>query len=316
VIAAARADGLLCCDIGGDRFAFRGSDVRHVERAEYMRPDRDGARLGTLRLGGQQVPVFALGEVLGSAGRATQARSDGHIAVTGDRSSLTGWWVDRIARVPQPGPADIAPLPSMLGVQAASWFEGLVWLGDQDAALLLSPHNLLTTAAPAHARDTTPMFARPAIGATNESEPVAIVFSTDVLPISATRRFALSGRQIAAVLQPAAPIRVPGCHGHVGGLTWWRRTAVPVIDFRASRDRQTAHARCLIAQCGPRQQGTLVAFAIDAEVTMCRPATDHRLLPEAECPPFASAVFDVNGEAVALVDLDALLMPASVDAIC
>jgi chemotaxis signal transduction protein len=307
--ASHRDDGILCCEVGDARYAFRSRDVRHVERAEYMRLDRgaDG-RFGTLRLGAQHVPVFALGELLAARGASSVDSHDGHIAVTGDRQALTGWLVDRIARAAEPGHGDIAPLPPIVGAPATSWFEGVVWIGEDESALLLAPARLTGEAAATAYSDGGVVFdqPRPAIGA--DPEPVAVVFSTAVLPASAIRRFALSGRQIAAIVPPTPPIPVPGCSDHVSGVTWWRRSVVPVIDFRPAADRSAgAHRRRLIAQCGGRQQGSLVAFSIDSEIVMCRPGADHRLLPDVPCPPFASGVFDVNGEAVALLNLDALL---------
>jgi len=307
--ASQDSDGILCCDVGEERFAFRSHDVRHVERAEYLRPDRgDDGRVGILRLGGQQVPVFSLAEILGrtSANDHQPGGRGGHIAITADRNTLTGWLVDRIERTAQPAPGHVAALPPILGARATSWFEGMVWLDENTSALLLAP-NQLTTPAPrvdASATDAAFTHRRPAGRA--EPEPVAVVFSTTVLPPSAARRYALSGQQIAAIVQPAPPIAVPGCHQFIGGVTWWHRAIVPVLDFRAPSKR-TIHRRQLIAQCGGRQQGSLVAFSIDADVSMCRPAAEHRSLPEVPCPPFASGVFDVDGEAVALLDLDALL---------
>jgi chemotaxis signal transduction protein len=306
---ASRDDGMLCCDVGSARFAFRSSDVRHVERAEYMRADRaDGGRVGTLRLGGQQVPVCSLSEVFGMPSGDDRIKSrDGHIAVTGDRNALTGWLVDRIIRVAEPAAGDVAALPAIVGGRATSWFEALVWLGENDSALLLAPHHLTSTASRVDVGDGTPAFARLQSIVAADPEPVAVVFSTTVLPSSETRRFALSGRQIAAIVQPTATITVPGCSEYVDGVTWWRRSVVPVIDFRAPADRDGTHRRRLIAQCGARQHGSLVAFSIDAEVVMCRPTADHHALATVACPPFASGMFDVKGEAVALLDLDALL---------
>jgi len=299
-------DGILCCEVGRERFAFRSADVRHVERSEYLRPDNgDDGRLGTLRLGGQQVPVFGLGDVLGMTGDGRIHVREGHIAVTGDRQSLTGWYVDRIARAARPAHGDVSPLPSIVGAKATSWFEGIVWLGEDESALLLSPHGLVSP-VPVDAHDDAPTFAQPRTAA--DSESVAVVFSTSVLPASDALRYALSGRQIAAIVQPTPPIAVPGCHDFVDGVMWWRRTAVPVLDFRARIDRHdTTHRRRLIVQCGTRQRGSLIAFSIEPGVFMCRPEADHRLLPEVRCPAFASGVFDVNGQPVALLDLDALL---------
>jgi chemotaxis signal transduction protein len=303
-------DGILCCEVGHERFAFRGKDVRHVERAEYMRPDRgEDGRLGTLRLGGQNVPVFALADVLGrtvdddpSHGRG------GHIAVTADRNGLTGWLADRIERAAEPSPGDIAALPPIVGAQATSWFEGIVRLGDNASALLLAPHRLGSPFQDVDAGPAEPAFTRERPVEAAAPERAAILFSTPVFPPSTATRFALSGRQVAAIVQPTAPLAVPGCHEYVGGITWWHGAVVPVIDFRPPSNRTPCpYHRQLIAQCGSRRYGSLVAFAIDLDVRLCRPGAEHRALPDVPCPPFASGVFNVDGEAVALLDLDALL---------
>ena len=298
-------EGILCCDVGAGRFAFRSRDVRHVERSEYLRIDRgEDGRLGLLKLGGQQVPVFALDEVFGKTPPHQRSNtSDGHIAVTGHRHAMTGWLVDRIARAAQTH-GDIAPLPAIVGSPATSWFEGVVWLDEHDSALLLAPHRLMSTAVEPDAGEL--LFARSKAAAAAEPEPVAVVFSTPALPSHGVQRYALSGRQIAAIVQPAPSLAIPGSKNPVSGVMWWRRTVVPVIDFRDARD-QAAPQRQLIAQCGARHRRSLIAFAIDSEVMMCRPGADHRLLADADRPPFATGVFDVNGEAVALLDLDALL---------
>lgn len=307
--AGAGDDSILCCDVGRERFAFRSADVRHVERADCMRAERgDGGRIGTLKLGEQHVPVFALDEVLGRTPPGGRPSSfDGHIAVTGGRQALVGWLVDRIARVAQPAHGNIAVLPSIVGARASSWFEGIVWLGEDESALLLAPDRLTAPLRRNQPHDDEVAFEQmPSVAAALES--VAVVFSTTVLPASDAFRYALSGRQIAAIVQPTPPTAVPGCNDYVDGVTWWRRTAVPVIDFRAPADRMaTTYRRRLIVQCGARQHGSLVAFSIDPGVFMCRPAADHCLLPAVPCPRFASGVFDVNGETVALLDLDALL---------
>jgi hypothetical protein len=86
---------------------------------------------------------------------------------------------------------------------------------------------------------------------------------------------------------------------------------VPVIDFRGAGDHHDAsqRRRQLIAQCGPRLGSTLVAFAVDAEITLHRPGTGDQKTAGVPCPPFAAGVFDIGGETVALLDLDALLAP-------
>lgn len=302
-----RDEDILCCDVGSERYAFRSRDVHHVERAEHLRVEatRDG-RVGALPLGDRMVPVFALADVLSRRVARPVKNGGGHVAVTGDHDALVGWLVDRMVRAEQPGPGNVARLPGIVGAPATSWFDGIVRLNDGSAALLLAPH-CLNPAAPVPARPT-PAEAVYQPTVVTSPEPVAVVFSTTVLPATAARRFALSGRQIIAIAQPDPPMVVPGCAAHVSGVTWWRGAIVPVIDFRERADRRhDTHRRRLIARCGPHHRGALVAFSIDAEMLMCRPEDGHRQRHDLPCPSFASGIFDIDGEPVALLDLDVLL---------
>jgi len=301
-----RDDGLLCCDAGDERYAFRSRDVLHVERAEHLRHDGAGdGRLGVLTLGEEAVPVFALSAAVGRPFDQFGTSRDGHIAITGDRDTRVGWLVDRIVRVGRPEPEDFAALPSIVGTPATNWFEGIVKVGG-DSALVLAPHGLNPIAP---GRPRTPEAVAPPIAPSHPApEPVAIVFSTSVLPATPSLRYALSGRQIAAIVQPTTPLAVPGSAGHVLGVGWWRHAIVPVIDFRRPADRSSdQHRRRLIAQCGSRHRGALVAFSIEAEILMCKPDAANQRLPDVPCPSFVSGIFDINGVPVALLDLDALL---------
>jgi chemotaxis signal transduction protein len=128
---------------------LRNGDVRHVERAGKCASIAPRMAVSDFKLGGQHVPVFALDELFGrtSAHHRTNI-ADGHIAVTGHRNALTGWLVDRIARAAQPGPGDIAPLPPIVGAPATTWFEGVVWLDENESALLIAPHRLTSRRPP------------------------------------------------------------------------------------------------------------------------------------------------------------------------
>jgi chemotaxis signal transduction protein len=311
---ALRDDALLCCDVGVERYAFRNTDVRHIERAEHLQPHSGGdGRLGALTLGDQHVPVFGLGRALGRSPIEGHSRiRDSYIAVTGDRHALVGWLVDRIAR-PHSGVTNLVPLPTVVGAPATSWFDAIVQFADETAALLIAPRHLHPISPATAPRTIESVFEPPRPPARARlSEPVAVVFSTGALPDSAGRRCALSGRQIAGIVQPTAVIPVPGCAPFVVGITWWRGAAVPVVDFRAPDQRPASppHRR-LIAQCDGRHRGALVAFSIDSEVVMWRPTGEDRLLPDAVCPPFTFGVFDVGGDAVGLLDLGRLVAPGA-----
>ena len=298
-------DGLLRCSAGGAEFAIRAGDVRHVARADQLRADEtaDG-RSGVIKLGGYLVPVFALQSVLGLPDTDTVER-DQHIAVTGDQEQLVGWLVDRVSRDATSTDAQIAPLPPSIGGHARRWFDGVVLCADR--SLLLINSRQLNPLCRDMISETAPAFVQLPLSDDPRAEPVALVFSTTALPSTATNRFALSARQVAAIVQPTEVLRVPGSAAHVAGLTLWRDVVVPVFEFRGESSTAGVNRRRLIARCGVNAHQSLIAFAIDAEVCMHKPAADDRLLPDVPCPSFATGVFSINGDQVALLDLDALV---------
>jgi chemotaxis signal transduction protein len=310
-----REEGLVCCTVGDKQYALRGADVRQIVRVEKMRGAAAGdSKAGTLDLAGQSVPVFRLANVLNRTASQRSGPGSGghHIAVTGEGSEIVGWLVDRVVRTPLSADAQMTPLPAVVGPAAASWFEALVKLGGT-SLLLMAPQYL----NPMAQRKLRPSAAKAAGSAvapatTGESaEPVVLLFSTPALPRCGAARFALSGRQVAAIAQPMSLIPVPGSAPCISGVAWWRDLIVPVIDFRGAGDHDDAalRRRQLIAQCGPRLGNTLVAFAVDSEITLHRPGTDDQKTARVPCPSFAAGMFDIGGEPVALLDLDALLAP-------
>lgn len=310
-----RDEGLVCCTVGDRQYALRGADVRQIVRVEKMRAAAGGdSKAGTLDLAGQPVPVFRLGSVLNrmASQRPASAAGGHHIAVTGEGSEIVGWLVDRVVRTPLSDDAQVAPLPAVVGPTATSWFEALVKLGGT-SLLLMVPQYL----NPMAQRKLRPGAGRPAgspaaPAKTGDSAgPIVLLFSTPAFPRCSATRFALSGRQVAAIAQPMSPIPVPGCAPCITGVVWWRDLVVPVIDFRGAGEHNDApqRRRQLIAQCGPRLGNTLVAFAVDSEITLHRPDTGDQKTAGVPCPPFAAGVFDIGGEPVALLDLDALLAP-------
>jgi chemotaxis signal transduction protein len=307
---------LVCCWVGDKQYAFYDTDVRQIARVEKMRTDdaTDG-RIGVLDVGGQAAPVFRLGDIL-SRGQQPSHGSGNHIAVTGSGDDVIGWLVDHIARTSVPKDAHIASLPGVIGPVASSWFEALVWIGTT-SVLLMSPRYL----NPLNKRRARFDPAKTAAAGARKkgsdtAERVVLLFSTPALPSVGSSRFALSGKRIAAITQPIPGIQVPGSAPHVTGVSWWRNAVVPVIDFRGPGDHDDTEERrrCVIAQCGPRLGNTLVAFPVDAEIAMHRPGAGDQQVTGASCPPFISGMFEIGGEVVGLLDLDALLAPVRPDA--
>lgn len=306
---------LVCCWIGDKQYAFYDTDVRQIARVEKMRTDEatDG-RVGVLEVGGRAAPVFRLGDIL-NRGQQTSHGSGNHIAVTGSGNDVTGWLVDHIARTSVPKDAHSASLPSVIGPIASSWFEALVWIGTT-SVLLMSPKYLNPLAKRRTRFDPAKTAAQADRKKSGDpAERVVLLFSTPALPSAGSSRFALSGKRIAAITQPIPAIAVPGSAPHVTGVSWWRNAVVPVIDFRGpgDHDDMEERRRCVIAQCGARLGNTLVAFPVDAEIAMHRPGDGDRQVTGVSCPPFISGMFEIGGEVVGLLDLDALLAPVRSD---
>jgi chemotaxis signal transduction protein len=304
-------EGLVCCTAGDREFALRGADVRQIVPAEKMRAvGGDDMIAGTLDLDGQAVPVFRLESVLGRTASPRHPRGGScHIAVTGDGSEIVGWLVDQVVRTPLSDDTKMSPLPAIIGPAARSWFEALV-KRDGTSMLLIAPQYLNPLAQQTVNPNARAAFAPVGQGKTADaSEPIVLLFSTPALPRCAATRFALSGRQVAAIAQPMSTIPVPGSATYVTGVAWWRDLVVPVIDFRgwSEQDDGAERRRQLIAQCGPRLGNALVAFEVDAEIALHRPGAGDQKAAGVQCPPFAAGMFDIGGEPVALLDLDLLL---------
>jgi chemotaxis signal transduction protein len=254
--------------------------------------------------------VFRLANILG---RRTGSGGN-HIAVTGERGELVGWLVDRVVRTTLSHDAQVVALPAVVGPTATAWFEALVKIG-ATSILLMAPQHM-NPLAPGRL-DTTRAFSVASRKKTGDAaEQVVLLFSTPALPACAASRFALSGRQVAAIAQPMPPIPVPGSAPYITGVAWWRNVVVPVMDFRGPGEHDDAaqRRRQVIAQCGPRLGSTLVAFAVDSEIAMHRPGAADRRAANVACPTFAAGMFDIGGEPVALLDLDALLAPVQTQA--
>ncbi|MFI5179272.1 MAG: chemotaxis protein CheW [Vicinamibacterales bacterium] len=308
---------IVTCVISGAQYALGGRHIREIVRGEHMRRDgRPDDAAGVVTVDGAKIPVHSLASILtrhAGAGEAPQTAGR-HIIVTQTSRGAVGWLVDRIARSKLPADTQVTPLPPMLGRPATSWFEGLLRVEDR-SLLLLSPEHLDPRAASAPpdrdecllmsppARTTVPRGGIPA--------GLVVTFSSPALPRCSAPRYALSARRVAVVVRSLPVCMVPGSARFIVGVTFWRGEALPVIDFRDAADRDAtsdAH-RFLVARCGGPMSGTSVAFSVDAEMALHQPTRDDRAADDdvGFVPPFVAGMFDVGGNRLALLDLDALL---------
>lgn len=305
---------LVSCHVGENDYALRGDDVRVIARAERMlrQPADDGAT-GTLTVEGKTIPVYELATALGIASDvASPAPGRGHIVVTVGPQGPAAWLVDRVARLQITDAAEMLPLPRLAGGRARSLFEGLLKIDDR-SLLLISTGSLRTHGQLEQAQDLPRAEATPARTGGREAPDVArmiVTFESAGLPPCEAPRYALSARQIAAAVQSLRVMTVPGTRRHVIGIATWRDEVLPILDFRPQADRGIApdRTRYLVARCGATLGGAPVAFPIDSDVRLYRPAEGDRQIATAQPPPpFVAGIFAVSGARIALLDLDALV---------
>ena len=291
--------GALCCHVGGEQFAFRGSDVRLIARAEQMLPDagRDG-RLGVLQQAGADVPVYALGTLLGQP--APAARDVSHVVVTDGARGAFGVLVDRAVRVALDDGAAVLPLPAFVGPPAGRWFAGLLH-DSRLTCLLLSPLGLQSAGAQLGGPPDEPRPTAAAARGTEAGE-IVVLFRTPALPSCDADRYAIGARRIGGVVQTLPSVPLPGAPRFVTGLSWWQGTAVPLLDFGAA-GRRTSRSRYLLLRT---RGGTYAGLPVEADVALRRATAEDRQV-RGGGDSFVKGLFSVGGERVALIDVDALV---------
>lgn len=297
--------GFVCCHVGGAQYAIRGTHIRSVARADRMAPEVDGrGRVGTLRDATSAVPVYSLAALFGDSSSSHSA--DGHIVITGEDRDPFGLFVDHISRAVGDVYDDVCPLPAFAGNQAVSWFDGLLKL--EDTACLVLAQSGLDPRGPNGRARTAPERRQPReTEHYMRSHDMVVTFASAALPDAGTRRYALSGRLIVALVQSLPVIPLPGRSPHVKALAWWQKSAVPVLEFTGDGTGGPHDgARYLVARCGARHDGAYVAFRVDADVSLHRATGDDAQVAGRDDLPFLRGVFNVSGECVGLLDLDAL----------
>ncbi len=295
--------GFVCCHVGGEQYAMRGAHVTNVARADGIVPEPDGrARVGTLGEGASAIPVFGLGALFGLRGAAS---AEGYVVVTHGSSGPIGLLVDRIVRASGDAASDVCPLPRWIGRTAASWFDGLLRL-EGSACLVLAPGGLDPRAPAATPRTVRSQARRPAGPAAHGG--MVVTFSSPALPDGGTRRYAINGHRVAALVQELPSVPLPGRGPHIRNVAWWRKAAVPVLEFPGARAPRASRGaeRYLVARCGTGADAAFVAFGVDPDVMLHQASIEDAQISGPNGLPFLRGVFNVSGEGVGLLDLDAL----------
>jgi chemotaxis signal transduction protein len=296
---------IVCCAVGPNHYAFDGADVRFIVRSEQLRPappDAPAGCVGILRAD-VDIPVYLLARHVAGAA-ASGAHS--HIVVTQGAGRPIGWLVSNTIRNTRDSESSVLPLPPIAGPLAASWFKGLIKLADRPY-LLLSPRGLDPSASSHPPAAYAPVIPPPPHDAA--AGQAVVLFATVALPPSRVARYAVSARQVLAVVAqtlPATPL--PSGKPQVNAVALWRDIAVPVVDFRGRvPDGRDTKARYLIAHCGALLKYAPLALPIEQGVALHKAGPADRQLPrDAGDPPYLAGVFEIGGELVGLVDIDKL----------
>lgn len=294
-------DGVVCCEVGGERFAFQGADVRFVGRAEQIAgPSSPDGCLGVMPHGGTMCPIYGLASLLGLP--AQRVRGTSHVVVTSGAYGPFGVAVDRAVRIGLAQRFEVLSLPAFVGPKAGRWFGGLLLWADQ-SCLLLSPAGL-DPAGPAYAHPEAFAPARAASAPSRQANAARtfVTFTTSALPPCGADRFAISTRHLGAVIRTLPVVSLPGAPGFVTGLSWWQGRAVPLVDFRDGR-RVASTSRHLMIRS---QAGACAGLPVDADITLHRPGEDGDHVSVGEAA-FVAGLFAVGEGRVALIDVDALL---------
>lgn len=299
-------NGFVCCVLGDEQYALRGTDVRNVARAEQMIEQRAaGGRVGSIRYGGDEVPVYSLAALLGHVHEA--GAFDRHIVVTRGARRPMGLLVDRVVRTAADEHAKVLPLPNVVGEVALRRFEGLL-RHDDLSYLVLSPASLDPEGHGVRPHVLRPP-SRPKSSATGAADMVA-VFASPALPKCPADRYAIEARRVEALVQALPSIAIPGAAPHVVALGWWREETVPVLAFEHNGNgtSSSSHQRFIIVRSGVAAETTYVAFAVTGDIDLHRATRDDTLVPfELRHIDFVRGVFSAGDEDVALLDLDSLL---------
>jgi two-component system chemotaxis response regulator CheB len=301
--SAGNARDVVSCHVTGRLYAFDSADVRFIVRSDQVFPAaEDDGRIGELRTP-EVIPVYSVAALL----HPSAASDDGeHVIVTQSAGTWVGWQVDRVLRGGRGSAADLLPLPDLTGPIARRWFKALL-NGQDEPGLVCSPVGMDPRAAECLAQ----VGPRPGpVPAGAGVSGVVAVFSSPALPRCSAERYALSARCVLSVAQSLSPRRVPGTPSYVVGLAAWRGFAVPLLDLsgRSGSVVSRQHGRYLLAQYRAGSDAALVAIAIDRDVVLHHATSADKPLAAAGAElPAGVTLFDVNGERVGLLDLDALI---------
>lgn len=302
--------------IGSERFAVHISDVHDFIESERIRLEKDlhTGSVGVLqRRGGATIPVFSLGERLGIQGSGSLGRVVIVMKGEGRQQAYAVDDVDQPIEVRPNHYYPVAPLADPTGegaVQGIIVHEGHLLLRI-DPARIQAQHG-----GPRFDTIPTPQRALPdEPGQSAGTGSIFVFLLAAVTPGGRDILFAVSGKQVLEIVEETAAIPFPASPRFVPGLALWRNRPLPVVDLARilGWEPLPQERRNLLVARSAGSAG-MVGLSISGTARTIVLPIQHRLMSDEEVEAtephlraISSAVFDIRGRVVALLDIDYLL---------
>jgi len=302
--------------IGNERFAVHISDVNDFIESERIRLEKDlhTGSVGVLqRRGGATIPVYSLGERLGIQGSGSVGRV---VIVMKGEGSQQAYAVDDVDQPIEVRPSHYYPVSSLADPTGEGAVQGII-VHDGNLLLRIDPARIRKhrAAAPLDSIPTPerrmPVETGPAAG----SGSIFVFLLPAVTPGGRDILFAVSGKQVLEIVEESPAVPFPAAPRFVPGLALWRNRPLPVVDMAAilGWEPLPQERRNLLVARSAGGAG-MVALSISGTARTIVLPIQHRVMGEEEIEAaeprlraVSTAVFDIRGRVVSLLDIDYLL---------
>ncbi|MBL8175759.1 MAG: chemotaxis protein CheW [Bryobacterales bacterium] len=301
--------------IGDERFAVHISDVQDFIEAERIRLGKDPhtGSVGVLqRRGGVSIPVFPLGEKLGLGGAGSLGKV---VIVMKAAGSHQAYAVDEVDQPIEVRPSHYFPVAPVADPSGAGAVEGVI-VHEGKLLLRIDPERIQGEVRRAEETITVPQRTLPEEGQTGlRAGSIFVFLLAAVTPGGRDILFAVSGKQVLEIVEESAAVPFPAAPRFVPGLALWRNRPLPVIDLSTilGWEPLPQEKRNLLVARAAGEAGT-AALSISGTARTIMLPIQHRLMGEEEVEvieprlrAISTAVFDIRGRVVALLDIDYLL---------
>ncbi|MBS1827734.1 MAG: chemotaxis protein CheW [Acidobacteria bacterium] len=302
--------------IGAERFAVHISDVQDFFEAERIRlaKDPNTGAVGVLqRRGGAMLPVFSLKEKLG----VRHADGIGRVVIVMKQGGeQQAYAVDAVDQPIEVRANQCYPVATVADPSRGGAVQGVI-VHDGKLLLRIDPLRI-----PSHGTalmpPTFPVPERTLPGTLAEGIAAGSIFVfllAAVVPGEREILFAVSGKQVLEIVEEGTTVPFPSSPRFVPGLMVWRNRPLPVMDLTTilGWEPLPQERRNMLVARAAGSSATVALSISGTARTIALPIT-HRLMNSEEVDAhypqlraISTAVFDIRGRVVALLDVDYLL---------